>query len=523
MVADGVGYGSVVAQKDFSNEEDAVDYLRLVCVARDYLVGKNPMDEVFKADLPGFRISHVSDESTPFSSIVGYSPASYVGSTYNFGSDVQAFYEVYIDEQTGLFNVEVRGGQERTSELLEINSFENVDEALSALRGYIEWYAPNIKGQIESAAMDKLYEIGIPGFTVDMDSSEKESYVWAVVGCPGLPDYRVAVSYDFLANEYVVDSYLMANNENDQTLRFREPQDVVEECSCWVQNYEISLTDGFWCSSPLDDIKRKLLCDKDDIRYFRVDASNLPFITPTLDAECVLYYVSEKPDKNTSGEDPKYHICVSDGDQDRVANVIKLARYDIGKLEHSPFIPTKSMEEMQQAFEIEPGMIHFDANDIDVHACMISIALETSFNCDRKFGLDLHSIDGAWLNLFVDYNPFEDTLSFTCVVSADNYEGDFIYIPTDNEATAIKDMISKEIQRAEHMSPEDLCRSFITPTRDLIEQGYKAGLVKVVDVCDGVDEFGNNVAFTDAHEPVCQIGGGWFYFAGFSGNDTCSN
>ncbi len=54
-------------------------------------------------------------------------------------------------------------------------------------------------------------------------------------------------------------------------------------------------------------------------------------------------------------------------------------------------------------------------------------------------------------------------------------------------------------------------------TRDLIERGYKAGLVKVIDICDVVDEFGAHVAWPDEHETVCQIGNSWLYFAGPSG------
>lgn len=47
----------------------------------------------------------------------------------------------------------------------------------------------------------------------------------------------------------------------------------------------------------------------------------------------------------------------------------------------------------------------------------ITVYIETWFDVDKKFGLDITDEDGTWLNLYGKYNPFADTFRLECEIS----------------------------------------------------------------------------------------------------------
>lgn len=89
----------------------------------------------------------------------------------------------------------------------------------------------------------------------------------------------------------------------------------------------------------------------------------------------------------------------------------------------------------------------------------ITTMVETWFDVDRKFGLDINDEDGTWLNIYAKYNPFEDTLRLECEVSADDYSRYFDYEPVGNEEKIIKEMIAEKIMELHGCTPKEFCRT----------------------------------------------------------------
>ena len=95
----------------------------------------------------------------------------------------------------------------------------------------------------------------------------------------------------------------------------------------------------------------------------------------------------------------------------------------------------------------------------------ITVYIETWFDVDKKFGTQIIDEDGTWLNLYGKYNPFADTLRLEYEISRDdgNKHFDYMpieYMPTENEAKLIKDMITEKISEQFGQTPEEFCQTF---------------------------------------------------------------
>ena len=78
----------------------------------------------------------------------------------------------------------------------------------------------------------------------------------------------------------------------------------------------------------------------------------------------------------------------------------------------------------------------------DDYPNVINVYFATHFDVDKKFGLNTADRDDEWLNLYADYDTEHDSLQIHCAVSNDDDEyRDFEYIPTENEASLIKEII----------------------------------------------------------------------------------
>lgn len=67
---------------------------------------------------------------------------------------------------------------------------------------------------------------------------------------------------------------------------------------------------------------------------------------------------------------------------------------------------------MKENNELERADIAVD-RDMEVDCDIgqeITCYIETWFDVDKKFGLNIADEDGTWLNLYGKYNPFEDML-----------------------------------------------------------------------------------------------------------------
>lgn len=115
---------------------------------------------------------------------------------------------------------------------------------------------------------------------------------------------------------------------------------------------------------------------------------------------------------------------------------------------------------MKENNELESTDIAID-NEMEVD-CDIgqetTAYIETWFDVDKKFGLDIIDEDGTWLNMYAKYNPFSDTLRLECEISKDNGSEYFDYEPTQGEIQFIKDMIAEKIMQIHGQTPQDFCR-----------------------------------------------------------------
>ena len=51
--------------------------------------------------------------------------------------------------------------------------------------------------------------------------------------------------------------------------------------------------------------------------------------------------------------------------------------------------------------------------------------LETWFDVDEKFGLNINDREDTWLNMYATYNPIENTLQIDCLIESENSEKSF--------------------------------------------------------------------------------------------------
>ena len=102
---------------------------------------------------------------------------------------------------------------------------------------------------------------------------------------------------------------------------------------------------------------------------------------------------------------------------------------------------------MKSNNELEAKDLRIDDLEVDDEWQQVIVAyMETWFDVDRKFHLDINSQEGTWLNMTVFFNPYKDTVSILCAVDSDEGCEEFYYEPTKNEAEFIKDMIAQKLQ-----------------------------------------------------------------------------
>ena len=116
---------------------------------------------------------------------------------------------------------------------------------------------------------------------------------------------------------------------------------------------------------------------------------------------------------------------------------------------------------MKENKELERNDIAIDRDmevDYDIGQ-EIMVYIETWFDVDKKFGLNIADEDGTWLNMYGKYDPFEDSLRVECEISRDNGREYFDYTPTDAESALIKDMIAEKIREQWNQTPQEFCEN----------------------------------------------------------------
>ena len=81
----------------------------------------------------------------------------------------------------------------------------------------------------------------------------------------------------------------------------------------------------------------------------------------------------------------------------------------------------------------------FEKKDVDIqedieldfqHSSLFAV-VETWFDVDKKFGINVNNDDNVWVNLFADYQPFSGELRIFYDIDADKKAYEREYIPTD--------------------------------------------------------------------------------------------
>lgn len=116
---------------------------------------------------------------------------------------------------------------------------------------------------------------------------------------------------------------------------------------------------------------------------------------------------------------------------------------------------------MKENKELERNDIAIDRDmevDYDIGQ-EIMVYIETWFDVDKKFGLNIADEDGTWLNMYGKYDPFEDSLRIECEISRDNGSEYFDYTPTEAESALIKNMIAEKIREQWDQTPQEFCEN----------------------------------------------------------------
>ena len=116
---------------------------------------------------------------------------------------------------------------------------------------------------------------------------------------------------------------------------------------------------------------------------------------------------------------------------------------------------------MKENKELERNDIAIDRDmevDYDIGQ-EIMVYIETWFDVDKKFGLNIADEDGTWLNMYGKYDPFEDSLRIECEISRNNGSEYFDYTPTEAESALIKNMIAEKIREQWDQTPQEFCEN----------------------------------------------------------------
>lgn len=118
---------------------------------------------------------------------------------------------------------------------------------------------------------------------------------------------------------------------------------------------------------------------------------------------------------------------------------------------------------MTQTGEFERHNLEVDREmEVGRNCRTIEVYFETWFDVVKKFNLppEVNDEDGTWVNMYGHFNPFEDTITVTCILSRDNKEESFSYNPTVAEAALMKQLITERILKEYNVTPQDFCRQW---------------------------------------------------------------
>lgn len=125
---------------------------------------------------------------------------------------------------------------------------------------------------------------------------------------------------------------------------------------------------------------------------------------------------------------------------------------------------------MKRNNELDAKDLRIDDLEVDDEWQQVIIAhMETWFDVDKKFHLDINAQDSTWLNMTVFFNPYKDTVSILCAIDNDEGSEEFYYEPTSSEAEFIKDMIAQKLQIECDQSPREFCEQYFDEVQEVTQ------------------------------------------------------
>ena len=98
--------------------------------------------------------------------------------------------------------------------------------------------------------------------------------------------------------------------------------------------------------------------------------------------------------------------------------------------------------------ELTRDMIRIDGDfSLNDEETIVTAYIETWFDVEKKFGVDLEDDPDAGLNFYANYNVETDELTCEYIVSKTNSCIAYSYEPTEAEATLIAEMMQEACQK----------------------------------------------------------------------------
>ena len=125
---------------------------------------------------------------------------------------------------------------------------------------------------------------------------------------------------------------------------------------------------------------------------------------------------------------------------------------------------------MKSNNELEAKDVRIEDLETDDEWRRVIVArMETWFDVDKKFHLDINAQDSTWLNMTVFFNPYKDTVSILCDIDSDEGCEEFYYEPTSSEAEFIKDMIAQKLQIECDQTPKEFCEHYYDEVQEVAQ------------------------------------------------------
>jgi hypothetical protein len=110
--------------------------------------------------------------------------------------------------------------------------------------------------------------------------------------------------------------------------------------------------------------------------------------------------------------------------------------------------------------ELTRNDIYIEPDNVEIsfdNGNEISFYIQSWFDVDKKFNLNILNEDDTWLDMNGWYNPYEDKLRIECIIDSPDSTKSFNYEPTENEAKLIKDLLTEAIKNRYNQTPAEFC------------------------------------------------------------------